>query len=37
MKKAMHLIMNLVSILDKIDEKDVPLNYSRFYKKYIQK
>ena len=26
----------LVSILDKIDEKDVPLNYSRFYKKYVQ-
>ncbi len=26
----------LVGILDKIDEKDVPLNYSRFYKKYVQ-
>ena len=26
----------LVNILYKIDEKDVPLNYSRFYKKYVQ-
>ena len=26
----------LVSILEKIDEKDVPLNYSRFYKKHVQ-
>ena len=26
----------LVSILNKIDEKDVPLNYSRFYKKHVQ-
>ncbi len=26
----------LFSILSKIDEKEVPLNYSRFYKKYVQ-
>ena len=36
MKKAMHLIMSLLIYWNKIDEKDVPLNYSRFYKKYVQ-
>ena len=35
-KKGNAFNNELVSILDKIDEKDVPLNYSRFYKKYVQ-